>query len=78
MNKTLFSTLRYCEPPIAGIALFAVMIQLFAEPFQMRPAYAFLMNPMLAVGVQVPRISMRQFGGHRVEVHIRRKERVGP
>lgn len=53
MNKTLVSTLRHAALPMAGIALFTVLIQLFAEPFQMRLAYAFLMNLTLAVGVQI-------------------------
>ena len=53
MNRMFWSSLRRSALPIAGIALFTLLVHLFAEPYQMRLAYAFLMNLTLAVGVQV-------------------------
>lgn len=53
MNKTLVSTLRHAALPIAGLALFTVIILVFAEPYQVRLAYAFMMNLTLAIGLQV-------------------------
>ena len=51
--RHLGRTLAVSALPVLGLLLLAALIQTFAEPFQVRLAYAFFMNLVLALGLQV-------------------------
>lgn len=53
MIELLMSTARRAALPIGVLALLAVLVHLYAEPFQVRLAYAFFLNLILALGIQV-------------------------
>jgi branched-chain amino acid transport system permease protein len=53
MMRHLGRTLAVSALPVVGLLALAGLIQAFAEPFQVRLAYAFFMNLVLALGLQV-------------------------
>lgn len=53
MKATFLSSLRNSAIPIGALVLFALAVQVFAEPYQARLAYAFLLNLTLAISLQV-------------------------
>lgn len=53
MTAHILATARRSALPIGMLVLLALAIGLFAEAYQVRLAYAFLMNLVLALGVQI-------------------------
>ncbi|WP_434618572.1 branched-chain amino acid ABC transporter permease [Tabrizicola sp. M-4] len=53
MTRHFLRTLAVTAPPILALILLAFLIDAFAAPFQVRLAYAFFMNLVLAIGLQI-------------------------
>jgi branched-chain amino acid transport system permease protein len=53
MRRSITTSLYAASGPIVVLAILAILIQTFAEPYQIRLAYAFFINLVLALGLQI-------------------------